>query len=238
MTTTNYPVEVCFTAALFDYYKDDDATVIIVDILRATSSICTAFMHGANKIIPVSSDDMAREYKRRGYMVAAEQDGTKLDFADFGNSPQNFSGHLVKDKEIVYSTTNGTKIIQKAVGAKQILIGSFLNLQAMAQRLCEHPSKVLIFCAGWKNKFNLEDALYAGALTQLLLENPLFSCDCDSAKAAVDLWEKAAGDLHSYTRKIAWIKRIKQPDVLDYCFTPNVTSIIPVYDKGAIIAYK
>ena len=95
-----------------------DSIVVIIDILRATSAICTAFDNGASSIIPVADIPEARNYKDRGYLVAAERDGFVLDFADFGNSPFNFTREKVAGKTIVYSTTNGTGIIKLASSAR------------------------------------------------------------------------------------------------------------------------
>src|SRR5512145_1978708 len=111
MTEGKRKVEVCFSPALYPQFRNDDAIVVIVDILRATSAIVTAFMNGVKLIIPVGTLDEAMEYKKKGYMVAAERDGIVRDFADFGNSPYNFKRELIEGQEIVYSTTNGTNCI-------------------------------------------------------------------------------------------------------------------------------
>src|SRR6266542_5954411 len=107
-------VEVSFTPASFDCFRNPRAVVVVVDVLRATSAICAAFMNGVDKIIPVGTVEEARAYKQKGFLVAAERDGLVLDFADFGNSPYNFTPERVKGKTIVYSTTNGTQAIQMA----------------------------------------------------------------------------------------------------------------------------
>src|SRR5512140_2458147 len=124
-------LETCFSPALYEAEQHSDSIVVIIDILRASSAICTAFANGAVSIIPVAGVDEAREYKKRGFLVAAERDGNVLDFADFGNSPFNFTREKVEGKTIVYSTTNGTGIIKKSSLAGTIVIGSFLNLTAL-----------------------------------------------------------------------------------------------------------
>ena len=107
-------LETCFSPALYEAELHSDSIVVIIDILRASSAICTAFANGAESIIPVAGVDEAKEYKNRGFLVAAERDGYVLDFADFGNSPFNFTREKVQGKTIVYSTTNGTGIIKMA----------------------------------------------------------------------------------------------------------------------------
>src|SRR4030042_735213 len=126
-------LETCFSPALYEPEQHAGSIVVIIDILRATSAICTAFANGAASIIPVAEVNEAREYKKQGYLVAAERDGYVLDFADFGNSPFNFTRDKVEGKTIVYSTTNGTGIINMASSASSIVIGSFLNISALTE---------------------------------------------------------------------------------------------------------
>lgn len=234
-------VEVCFSPALYGYYENKDAIVVVVDILRASSAICTAFMNGAKKIIPVATLEEAKAMKDKGYMVAAERDGIVRDFADFGNSPFNFTKERVFENEIVYSTTNGTQAIQIASSGYQVLVGAFLNLQAIVDYLIKMDKDVLILCAGWKNKFNLEDTLFAGAVVDGLLNHSNFSTICDSSLAARDLWMVAKDNLIEYIQKAAQRHRLKKnnlDDVIDYCHTLNMSDIIPVYDKDFLTALK
>ena len=106
MNTSN--IEVCFSPTLFPSFRNSGAIAVITDILRASSAIVTAFENGVERIIPVGTLEEAKEYKEKGFMVAAERDGIVRDFADFGNSPFNFTKEKVEGQEIVYSTTNGT----------------------------------------------------------------------------------------------------------------------------------
>ena len=130
-------LEVVFTPEMFKYFENPEANVVVVDILRATSAICTAFKNDVSEMIPVPSLEEARKYKQQGYIVAAERDGNVLDFADFGNSPYNFTPERVKGKQVAYSTTNGTKAIHLARNSQMLIIGSFINLSAVANLLIE-----------------------------------------------------------------------------------------------------
>ena len=169
-----HKIEVCFSPAIFHEFENPEAIVVVVDILRATSAICTAFMNGATRIIPVATLEEAENFKKKGYMVAAERDGIVRDFADFGNSPYNFTHDRISGKEIVYSTTNGTNCIMIAKNNYRVLIGAYLNISAIAEYVISQKKDLLILCAGWKNKFNLEDTLYAGALSELILSHREF----------------------------------------------------------------
>lgn len=232
-------LETCFTPVLFEPGLHEGSTVVIIDILRATSSICTAFEHGAESIIPVAGVEEARAYKKLGYLVAAERDGIILDFADLGNSPFNFSRENIQGKTIVYSTTNGTGIIRMSSSAGLIVIGSFLNITSLCDWLITRNENVLLFCAGWKNKFNLEDTICAGAFAERLLNSSQYSTICDSTIAAVDLWSVAKKDLRGYIEKAAHRNRLKKnglDDCIDFCLTADYTKKIPYIKNNILVS--
>jgi 2-phosphosulfolactate phosphatase len=231
-------LETCFSPALYEADLHKGSIVVIIDILRATSAICTAFANGASSIIPVGEVEEARDYKKRGYLVAAERDGYVLDFADFGNSPFNFTREKVEGKTLVYSTTNGTGIINLASSAEKIVIGSFLNISALSRWLISQNKDVVLFCAGWKNRFNLEDTICAGAFAERLLQSGLYSTICDSTLAALDLWSVAQKDLTGYIEKVAQRTRLRSKgldDCIGFCLTPDFTEKIPVIKNGILV---
>jgi len=236
MKTRN--LETCFSPANYEPEIHSGSIVVIIDILRATSSICTAFEHGAVSIIPVAGVEEARAYKKRGFLVAAERDGIILDFADLGNSPFNFTRENIEGKTIVYSTTNGTGIIRMASSASCIVIGSFLNITSLCEWLFTRDENVLLFCAGWKKRFNLEDTICAGAIAERLLNSSLYSTICDSTIAAVDLWSVAKKDLRGYIEKAAHSSRLKKnglDDCIDFCLTADYTRKIPVIKNHILV---
>jgi 2-phosphosulfolactate phosphatase len=231
-------LETCFSPALFEPDEHHNSIVVIIDILRASSAICTAFANGATAIIPVADIIEARDYKSRGYLVAAERDGYVLDFADFGNSPFNFTRDKVEGKTIVYSTTNGTCIINLASSARMTVVGSFLNITSISEWLAHQASDVLLFCAGWKNRFNIEDTVCAGAIAEFLLATGMYSTICDSTLAALDLWSLARHDLRGYIEKAAQRTRLrdkKLDDCLEFCLTSDFTNKIPVIKNGILV---
>lgn len=231
-------VEVCVTPATYHCFHNPESIVVIVDVLRATSSICAAFMNGAKRLIPVGTIEEAKAMKAKGCVVAAERDGYVLDFADFGNSPFNFTADRVQSNDIVYSTTNGTKAIFMASGAHRVVIGSFLNLTALSNWLKLQERNVVIFCAAWKDKFNLEDTVFAGALAELLLQNDCFTTICDGTNAALDLWSLAKSDVNGYMQKSAQKARLASKgldDCLPYCHTLDQGTCIPVLEGDALI---
>ena len=230
-------VEICFAPELFEYYRDDNAVVVIVDVLRATTSICAAFVNGVNKIIPVATVEEAIALKNNGYIVASEKDGVKRDFADFGNSPHHFTNENVGGKDLVYCTTNGTRTIHKAVGAKGIAIGSFPNLNAVSEWVINQNRDVIILCAGWKGKFNLEDSLFAGALAEKLLENSAYEADSDAVVASLDLWSLAKKDLPEYIKKVSQYTRLHNNgngDSIAHCLVIDCIDVVPVFENNEL----
>lgn len=231
-------LEVCLSPAMYSKHADDQNLVVIVDILRATSSICAAIHNGVKSIIPVATIEEARKMKQQGFMVASERDGYVLDFADFGNSPFNFIPEIVKDHDIVYSTTNGTRCIHMASHSKAVVIGSFLNISALADWLISQDSSVLIFCASWKDKFSLEDTIFAGALAERLLQSGKFETICDATNASIDLWNLASSDLNSYIQKSAQKARLASKgldDCIEYCLTADQTGVVPRFYDDRLI---
>jgi 2-phosphosulfolactate phosphatase len=228
-------LEVCFSPKLFrEILTKSNFVVVLVDILRATTTICTAFENGVEAIIPVATIEEAKRLKNEGYLVASEQDGKKLDFADFGNSAFSFTRERVENKTLVYCTTNGTRALDMAKDSEQIVIGAFINISAITNRLIAMNKNVVILCSGWKNKFCIEDALFAGALSKRLLDSGHFITNCDSANASVDLWETASENVLVYIEKAAHrhrLKRLGLDDVIPYSFTMDLTNVVPVYDK-------
>jgi len=233
-----FNLEVCLTPAIFDRYADADAIVVVIDTLRASSAICNAFANGAESLIPVRSLEEAREYKMQGYMVAAERDGYVQDFADFGNSPFNFTPEKVRGKTIVYSTTNGTRTIDEASVCYKVVIGSFLNISSLEKWLQHQERNVILLCAGWKGKVCLEDSVFAGALASRLIRSTRFTTICDSAKIVMDIWKIAENDLLAYIDKAAQRSRLREKaldDCIPFCHEADSTDAIPYLENDRLV---
>lgn len=223
-------VEVCFTPALLPLYNIENATVVIIDIFRATSSMCYGIHNGAQAIIPVATVEECLAYKNQNYLLAAERDGQVVEGFDFGNSPFSYTSEKIKGKTIVLTTTNGTHALNKCRDkAQQIIIGSFFNLDAVCNYLSSQGKNVLLLCAGWKDKFNLEDTLFAGAVVEQLKKNGYVSDDAGTASQ--DLYDLAKDDLHAYTSKTSHSERLKKLGIeedIKFCLQLNLTNAIPV----------
>ncbi len=231
-------IEVCFSPKLYEYKLTKGKFVtVVIDILRATTSICAAFDHGVKEIIPVSGLEDARQMKGKGFIVACERDGTVLDFADLGNSASDFLRDDLKGSSIAFSTTNGTKTINMARDAHEVLIGSFVNLSALAEYIIGRGENAVLFCAAWKNLFNLEDTVFAGALAEKLISAG-YQTNCDAALAAIDLWEKARLNLKEYLEKSSHRNRLRHlvtDEDFDYTVKPDTTMVVPVLKGDRLV---
>ncbi|NVO03250.1 MAG: 2-phosphosulfolactate phosphatase [Bacteroidetes bacterium] len=231
-------IEVCFSPISFPLFKNDESIVVIVDILRATTAICSALANGAVKIIPVAKVEETKEYKNSGCLIAGERDGKVIDGADFGNSPFNFTRERVFGQSIVITTTNGTQAIDIARNAASIVLGAFTNIEVLSKWLINSNKDIVILCSGWKNKFNIEDSLFAGALIELIEKSGNFQSKCDSAIACGDLWNLAKNDLIGYIQKCSHRERLRKlglDDVIEYCFTLNTANVIPILKENSLV---
>ncbi len=232
-------VEVCWSPPLFKQFAKKGSIVVVVDVFRATSAMVTAFQHGAASIIPVSTIKEARAYKEKGFLAGGERNGEIVKGFESGNSPFSYMNENIRGREIALTTTNGTRAIN--IASKRVdtvLIGSFLNLQALADHLKSQEKDVVIFCAGWKDRFNMEDSLFAGALTMLLLTSGKFKSDCDSANASSLVYRTARRDLMRFLANCSHRKRLAhlhlEKDV-EYCLQTDITDVIPVLRDGKLV---
>jgi len=231
-------VDVCFSPALIHLHDITESIVVVIDVLRATSSICVAFAYGVKSITPVASVEESLAYKEKGFLVGAERNGEMLDGFDLGNSPYSYMDPKIIGRDIALSTTNGTQAIAAASGAYKIVIGSFLNLDTLCNWLKQQDRSVLLLCSGWKNSFNLEDTLLAGAVVEGLQNDFDLSKMRDSALAAQHLYNLAKDDLNSFLEKSSHRIRLEKLNIdsdIKYCLTPNQTNVVPVIVNGALV---
>jgi 2-phosphosulfolactate phosphatase len=237
METRKY-IEVCFTPGEYAYYKDEFEIVVVIDVLRATSAICAAFDNGIEAIIPVPTVEEAWEYKQKGYLAGAERKGQIVEGFDFGNSPFSYMKEEFKGKEVVLTTTNGTKSLDVAKDAEIVVVGSFLNLDILSKWLAEQNKNVLCLCSGWQDKFNLEDTICAGAISEYLISTGQFTSVEDSSIAAKYLYLSAKDNYLGYLKSSSHRRRLKNLNLnedIKYCLTPNQTDVIPILKNGKLV---
>jgi 2-phosphosulfolactate phosphatase len=231
-------IETIISPAIFHLYEEEihHKNVVVIDILRATTTMCTAFKNGATEILPVAKPEDAAALQKMGWIAAAERHGETVPGFDLGNSPQDFTKESVNGKKIAITTTNGTRALQMCEAAKAVFVGSFLNLSQLTNELQHRGDDLLLFCAGWKDKFNLEDTLFAGAVaTELSAEFDIFD---DATLAAIDLYNSAKNDLNKYLQKASHVKRFKSLHIesdLDVCLKIDSAPVLPVFKNGVIV---
>ncbi|MGB4079833.1 MAG: 2-phosphosulfolactate phosphatase [Bacteroidia bacterium] len=228
-------VETILTPALFYQVENvEEKIVVVIDILRATSTITTILHNGATAVIPVKEETEAETYKANGFLVGGERGGETIPGFHFGNSPFDYAPELVAGNEVVLTTTNGTKCIEMAKMAHQVAIGSFLNLEALIKHLKNSQRDVVLFCAGWKDRINLEDSLFAGAVAA---SYPVRDCD-DATLMARDAFELAKDNIFETLQNSNHFKRLASKGVtkdIAYCCEVNVLHIVPVLQEGKLV---
>ncbi len=228
-------IDVCLSPDLMHLYNVEDRTVVVADILRATSTMTTALAHGAESILPLSDLEACRKKGMQGYITSGERDGKKVPGFDKGNSPFEYMGNDIRGKKIAFTTTNGTQVIEKSARAKEIVIGSFLNLSSVVNYLLLGENNILIACAGWKGRVNLEDTLFAGAIVEKLKD--YLGLDCDAPLAAQHLYRLAKEDMQTFLSKSSHVKRLNKLNVhkdFEFCLTVDQYKILPRVRDGVI----
>jgi len=224
---------------LLQLYDCDNSIVVIIDVFRATSTIATALYNGASRIIPVDTVEKCISIgaQTKG-ITAGERDGKVIPGLQYGNSPAEYPTSFIKGKTLVLTTTNGTKLLHMALnaGASKVVTGSFPNLSAVCDFLIAEKKNVLLGCSGWKDKFNLEDTLFAGAVIDRIKEH--FTIHCDSSLMAEEMYLKHKDDMLGFIRKLTHWHRLEKFGLekdLEYCVTPDVANILPLYKNGDLI---
>jgi len=235
----NY-VEVCFSPADYPLYRENFELVVVIDVLRATSAICTALENGVERIKPVASVAAAEEWKAKGHIGAAERNGEIVPGFDLGNSPITYIERKeeLAGKSVVLTTTNGTKAIDIASEKDTVVIGALNNLNALCAWLLEQDQNVLVLASGWKDKFNLEDTICAGAIADQLIESGQFKADEDSTIAAKFIYRSARDNMFAFLRASSHRRRLRRLNLnedVKYCLTPNNLTTIPILRDGYLV---
>lgn len=223
-------IDVCFSPALYPVYHNPEAVVVVVDIFRATTTMAAAFSNGVRSIRPVATVEEAQDYKVKGWLVGAERNVMRCPFADFGNSPFDYTPEKVSGKDVVFTTTNGTRAITIAKSAYRVITGAFINLQAVADYCLLHRHDVVVLCSGWQDKINIEDTLFGGALTDVLLQTGLYETAGDAAVIAKDMWEAHKDNLIAFldpTEHMARLRANHLEDAVPYCLSLSLTGKVP-----------
>ena len=231
----------CLSPALLHLYDVSNSIVVIIDVLRATSTIATALHNGAAAIIPIDNvAECIRIGTELNAITAGERDGQVAEGLQYGNSPFEYPSAFIKGKILVLTTTNGTKLLHMALanGATEIITGSFPNISAVCTHLLAKNKNVILACAAWKDKINIEDTLFAGAIVNRLKEN--FTLQCDSPQMAESLYMSAQPDLFAFMkeRNATHYHRLTKYHLekdIRYCLTNDSAPALPFYIDGSLV---
>ncbi len=230
--------------ALLHLYNASNTLVVIIDVLRATSTIATALFNGARYVIPVDSVAKCIELgKQIECITAGERDGNIAGGLKYGNSPFEYPVHFVNGRILVLTTTNGTRLLHMALdkGAKEIITGSFPNLSAVCNYLLSSGRDVILGCAAWKDRVNIEDLLFAGAVINRVKHH--YSINCDSSNIAESLYLQAKDDLFGFLKEkdASHYHRLNNFGLekdIRYCLTPDQANVLPFYEDGKLVVHK
>ena len=216
--------------------------VVIIDILRASSTIVTALANGCRGFIPIFSPDQAKkkaqEFKKERVLLGGEREGTKIEDFNLGNSPREYKREVVKGKTIIFSTTNGVKTLEMVKGAHRIIIGSFLNLQAVCNYCINYQGDILIICAGRDGKFSLEDTACAGMIINTL--GDVFPVACQevdanlTARLLYGRFDNNILEILGKSQHGRYLESIGLGEDLKFCSQLDLFHIIPIYKDGII----
>jgi 2-phosphosulfolactate phosphatase len=241
MTNFKPHLHTSFSPALMHLYDANHSVVVIIDVLRATSTIATALFNGSKYIIPVDSVAKCIELGRQiDCVTAGERDGRIAEGLKYGNSPFEYPRSFIEGKILVLTTTNGTRLLHMALdkGAHRIVTGSFPNLSAVCEYLLLQTKDVILGCAGWKDLVNLEDLLFAGAVISRVKNH--FSVHCDSSRIAEAIYSQAKNDLYRFIRENEASHYLRlygfglDKDIR-YCLEPDIANVLPFYEDGKLI---
>ena len=239
-------IETVFLPSQLADYKISDSTVVIIDILRASTTICTALDNGAKQIFPCLEvlETKALRSENQVDFCGGERGGIKIEGFDFGNSPANYDSNSVNQKSIAFTTTNGTKALNESFSAKQILIGSFVNLGVLCAFIkSKSIDSIMLVCAGTDNVESDEDILFAGALAGRLLIDQEFKTKLDRrTEIAIQKFESQVGDcfdfdhekLHEALRNSQGGKNLialGYDSDIKLASSPNSHPVIPIYSQ-------
>ncbi len=221
--------------------KVKNKTVVVIDVLRATSVMTTALANGAKKIIPVLTPeeafDLQKEMGAENVVLGGERNAVPIPGFDFGNSPFSYPEEIIKDKTLIITTTNGTRAILNSLGAKKLLVGAFLNDKAIVESI-KDDDEVVFVASGSKDHFTMEDSLCAGKMAHDLQEMAGATLS-DVAIAMACLYEQNKDDIHAIGCKGKHYKRLKglgELKDLEYCYQSNILDVVPVYtSEGTLV---
>lgn len=220
--------------------KINNKSVVVIDMLRATSVITTAIANGCTAVIPVLTIEEAfaiANRDRNKYILGGERRAVKIDGFDCSNSPLEYTENVVRNKAVVMTTTNGTRAIKGCEGAKNIIIGAMINSNAVANKVIKLDNDVTLVNAGTYGQFSIDDFICSGYIIDCILKKAPRTELTDVAKTAHYIYSQNKG-IYGFIEKASHYKTIKKlnlEDDLEYCCRKDITTVVPEYKDGIIV---
>lgn len=236
-----HTIDIVLSPELLDVYRPArPTTFVVVDILRASSTMVAAFDSGISRIFPIETLDEARAAAAAGRLVGAERKCVKCDFADLGNDPLEYTPSAVRGREVYFTTTNGTRTLKKCMSfgpEHEVVVGAFTNLAAVADHCRDRD--ILSVCAGWEGHVCIEDALFGAALADRL--SATHRLGSDAVRMVLDYYRMHSSDIEGAVRQSDHYRRllrVGKADALSYCLVPDTSAALPIAsrdDEGRIV---
>jgi len=237
-------IELIFTPNEVKEEELKDRTVLVIDVLRASTTIAYALHNGCKGIIPANSIDGAIELSKKigrdSALLCGEREGIKIEGFDLGNSPFEYEAEKIKDKTLIFATTNGSKAIVKGSNANSLIVGSFVNFQSTFDHLSSSSNDLAIICSGKLDQFAIEDAVCGGLYVSSFLKEGEYELN-DAAFAALKLYEGYKNNLLEMLKKSShgrYLIELGFEKDLYICAELNSLKVVPVLDQGKLVSYN
>ncbi len=222
--------------------KWKDRIVVMVDVLRTSTTICVALSNGAKEVIPfdnvASAMELAGNLSRDNVLLCGEREGKLIEGFDLGNSPLEYTHETITDKSLIFCSTNGSSALVKAGHAKSALACAFINLAACLEHILQADNDILVVCAGNEGQFALEDTVCGGMLLNLLDRKIGGGLETnDGAEAALILYDKYSGHYLKLLRNCShgqYLRSIGFEKDLNVCSRIDALNVVPVYKDGTV----
>jgi len=233
-------IDVIISAEDIHDSKIKDKIVVVIDIFRATSVIITALNNGCKEVIPYltieETLESAKKLNREDYVLGGERKAVKIKGFDLSNSPLEYTDELIRNKIVLFTTTNGTRTLTKSVSAKRVFIAAMINSESVARKLLKINEDVVIINAGTNGNFSMDDFICSGYIINEMLKYNEDMELTDIAKTANMIYEENF-DIISYVRKATHysvMKSLKLDADIEYCIRKSIVEIVPEYDGKRI----
>ena len=236
-------VDVAFTYPELRAFDLADRAVMVIDVLRATTTMVTAFEHGCRAFIPTTTPDEARAEAARHApgtaILAGERGGRRIPGFEAGNSPYDYPPEIVAGKTVVLTTTNGTHALRAASGGRLVLVGALRNADAAARRVIQSGLAPLFACSGETERTSLEDTLCAGLMVARLRALYPGTLDLrDGAVGALALFEWGADRIPALVAGSEWGRKLTALGLerdIRFCSQPNVSAVVPFLQGERVV---